>query len=42
MEALQITLAIPAAADEIELGAMMQGKGTAWLDDVELHVQPIS
>ena len=26
-------------AEFIEVGAMMQGKGTLWLDDVELEVQ---
>ena len=34
-----ITLAIPSNAEFIEVGAMMQGKGTLWLDDVELGVQ---
>ena len=31
-----ITLAVPAGADRIEIGAMLQGKGSLWLDDVEL------
>jgi hypothetical protein len=34
----EITLAIPAAADQIELGAMLHGPGTLWLDDVEFDV----
>ena len=31
-----ITLPVPANADRIEIGAMLQGKGSLWLDDVEL------
>jgi hypothetical protein len=34
-----ITLPVPANAEFIEIGAMMQGKGTLWLDDVELAVE---
>jgi hypothetical protein len=34
-----ITLPVAANAEYIEIGAMMQGKGTLWLDDVELSVQ---
>jgi hypothetical protein len=34
-----ITLPVSANAEFIEVGAMMQGKGTLWLDDVELSVQ---
>jgi hypothetical protein len=35
------TITVPVAhnAEFIEIGAMMQGKGTLWLDDVELAVQ---
>ncbi|MET0204643.1 MAG: hypothetical protein ABW276_10055 [Casimicrobiaceae bacterium] len=34
------TIALPVApnAEFIEVGAMMQGKGTLWLDDVELEI----
>ena len=37
----QYTITLPVApnAEFIEVGAMMQGKGTLWLDDVELSVQ---
>lgn len=31
-----ITLPVPANADRIEIGAMLQGKGSLWLDDAEL------
>jgi hypothetical protein len=34
-----ITLPVAANAEFIEVGAMMQGKGTLWLDDVELSVR---
>lgn len=34
-----ITLPVVANAEFIEVGAMMQGKGTLWLDDVELGVE---
>ena len=34
-----ITLPVPSNAELVEIGAMMQGKGTLWLDDVELEVQ---
>ena len=34
----EITLAIPKEADRVEVGAMLQGPGTLWLDDVELDV----
>lgn len=34
-----ITLPIPKSAERIEVGAMMQGKGTLWLDDVELQFE---
>jgi hypothetical protein len=36
----EIVLAIPAAADQVEVGAMLHGPGTLWLDDVELDVLP--
>ena len=32
-----ITLPVPQGAERIEVGAMMQGKGALWLDDVELE-----
>lgn len=36
-----LTLAMPADAGRLEIGAMLQGKGTLWLDDVELEfVEP--
>lgn len=31
-----ITLPVPQSAERMEVGAMLQGKGTLWLDDVEL------
>jgi hypothetical protein len=31
-----LVLPIPPGADRIEIGAMLQGKGSLWLDDVEL------
>jgi hypothetical protein len=34
-----ITLPVPPSTEFIEVGAMMQGKGTLWLDDVELSFQ---
>jgi hypothetical protein len=34
----EITLAIPAIADQIEVGAMLHGPGTLWFDDVTLEV----
>ena len=34
-----ITLAIPARTDRVEVGAMLQGKGSLWLDDVELTLE---
>ena len=34
-----ITLPVAPNAEFIEIGAMMQGKGTLWLDDVELSIQ---
>jgi hypothetical protein len=34
-----ITLPVAANAEFIEVGAMMQGKGSLWLDDVELSAQ---
>ena len=34
----EITLAIPATADQIEVGAMLHGPGTMWIDDVALEV----
>jgi hypothetical protein len=34
-----ITLPVSANAEFIEVGAMMQGKGSLWLDDVELSVE---
>jgi hypothetical protein len=33
-----IELAIPASATGVEIGAMLQGEGTLWIDDVELEV----
>jgi hypothetical protein len=36
----EITLAIPAAAEQIELGAMLHGPGSLWLDDVEIEILP--
>ena len=36
----EIALAIPPAADRIEIGAMLHGPGSLWLDDVELVVVP--
>lgn len=33
-----ITLAIPPATDKVEVGAMLRGRGSAWLDDVELEI----
>jgi len=35
----EIALAIPRAADQVEIGAMLHGPGTMWLDDVELAVE---
>ena len=35
-----IELDVPAAADQIEVGAMLHGPGRLWLDDVELVVLP--
>jgi hypothetical protein len=34
-----ITVPVASNAEFIEVGAMMQGKGTLWLDDVEVSVQ---
>ena len=36
----EITLAIPPGTEKVEVGAMLQGPGTLWLDDVELAVLP--
>lgn len=33
-----ITLPVPPAVDRIEVGLMLRGKGTVWLDDVELEL----
>lgn len=33
-----IELAIPARATGVEVGAMLQGGGTAWIDDLELEI----
>jgi hypothetical protein len=33
-----ITLAIPADADDVEIGAMLFGAGTLWLDDAALEI----
>jgi hypothetical protein len=33
-----ITLALPQNADKVEVGMMLQGRGAAWLDDVELEI----
>src|SRR5262245_39224857 len=35
-----ITLPVPKNAERVEIGAMMQGKGSLWLDDVELEFAP--
>jgi hypothetical protein len=35
----EITLAIPRPADQVEIGAMLHGPGTMWLDDIELAVE---
>jgi len=34
-----ITLTIPARVERVEVGAMLQGKGSLWLDDVELSIE---
>lgn len=34
----EITLAIPPAADQVEVGAMLHGPGAMWVDDVELEI----
>jgi len=34
-----ITLAIPPRTDRVEVGAMLHGKGSLWLDDVELTLE---
>jgi len=34
-----IMLKIPAGTDRVEVGAMLQGKGSLWLDDVELALE---
>jgi hypothetical protein len=34
----EITLTIPATAEQVEAGAMLHGPGTLWLDDVEVDV----
>jgi hypothetical protein len=33
-----LELDVPAAADQVEVGAMLHGPGTLWLDDAELEV----
>ena len=35
----EITLAIPRAADQVEIGAMLQGPGAMWIDDVVLEAE---
>ncbi|MEO5764461.1 MAG: hypothetical protein ABIR52_04055 [Casimicrobiaceae bacterium] len=35
----EITLAIPAAADQVEIGAMLHGPGALWVDDVVLEIE---
>jgi len=35
----EITLAIPRAADQVEIGAMLHGPGAMWIDDVVLEVE---
>ena len=35
----EITLAIPRNADQVEVGAMLHGRGTLWLDDVEVTAE---
>jgi hypothetical protein len=34
----EVTLAIPGNADTVEVGAILGGPGTVWLDDAELAV----
>jgi len=33
-----VTLAVPAQADQLRVGATLEGKGTVWFDDAELEV----
>ena len=33
-----ITLLLPPATDRVEVGMMLRGKGSVWLDDVELEI----
>jgi hypothetical protein len=33
-----ITLVLPPATDKLEVGAMLRGRGSVWLDDVELEI----
>jgi hypothetical protein len=35
-----ISLPVPPGTERAEIGAMLQGKGTLWLDDVELEFVP--
>jgi hypothetical protein len=35
-----LTLAVPAQADRMRVGATLEGKGTVWLDDAEFEVLP--
>lgn len=34
-----ITMPVPARTERVEVGAMLQGKGSLWLDDVELVLE---
>ena len=33
-----ITLVLPPSTDKLEVGAMLRGRGSVWLDDVELEI----
>ncbi len=33
-----ITLVLPPGTDKVEIGAMLRGRGSVWLDDVELDI----
>lgn len=33
-----ITLTLPAGTDKVEVGVMLRGRGSVWLDDVELEI----
>lgn len=36
----EVVVAIPKDAEHVEVGIMLRGKGSVWLDDVELEVVP--